>query len=79
MICPKCLEDFKNLGAHKRFCKVGGEIIIDEYLGESLSSIVANIREVLKAVKYELEIKTVEENGKEYKSLELNIRIPIRR
>ena len=78
MICPKCDEDFKNLGAHKRFCKVGDEIIIDEYLGQSLSSTIDDIRKVLKSLKHEIETRVIEENGT-YKSVELRIRIPIRR
>jgi hypothetical protein len=79
MICPNCGKDFKNLGAHKRFCGVKeANIIIDKFMGKSLSSTLDEIRGVLKPFRYTLEVKTTEQNG-DYEELELKIRIPIRR
>ena len=76
--CPDCGKEVKNLGAHKRFCKGEDGIIIDEYMGKSLSFLIESIRQVLRSVKYRLTTEVVDENG-EYESLELKIRIPIRR
>jgi hypothetical protein len=75
--CPDCGKQVKNLGAHKRFCKAKN-IEIDDYLGKSLSFTLESIRQVLKAVKYELTTTVVDTNG-DYSSLELKIRIPLRR
>ena len=78
MICPDCGKQFKNLGAHQRFCGKKVNIIIDKYMGKSLSSTLDEIRGVLKSFRYTLEIKTIEENG-DCSEVELKIRIPIRR
>ena len=78
VVCPDCGGEFKNLGAHKRFCKGSSELEIDDYMGKSLSFLIESIRQVLRSVKYRLTTEVVDENG-EYESLELKIRIPIRR
>ena len=78
MICPNCGKDFKNLGVHQRFCGKDVNIIIDKFMGKSLSSTLDEIRAVLKTFRYKLEVKTTEQNG-DYEEVELIIRIPIRR
>jgi hypothetical protein len=79
--CPNCGKEFDNLGVHLRFCgnkPKETNIIIDKYMGKSLSSTLDEIREVLKSFKYTLETTTTEQNG-DYDEVELKIRIPIRR
>lgn len=77
MICPNCGKDFKNLGVHERFCKKP-DLIIDDYLGKSLSFTLQSIRDVLKSFRYKLSTTVLDENG-EYDELEIKIRIPLRR
>jgi hypothetical protein len=76
--CIGCGGAFKNLGAHKRFCKTKPNIIIDNYMGKSLSSIVEDIENVLKSMPYTMDTNVSKGNGV-FKSIELIIRIPVRR
>jgi len=76
--CPDCGKEVKNLGAHKRFCK-GEGIIIDDYMGKSLSFVLESIRQLLRSFsKTVIDTRLVEEDG-QYQFLQLTIRIPIRR
>lgn len=77
--CPTCKKEFKNLGAHKRFCKPDEpEIIIDNYMGKSLSSTVEEIENVLKSFRHEIDIN-VSKVDMTFKQVELKIRILVRR
>lgn len=81
--CPDCGKEVKNLGAHRRWCKPTDEqiqIIVDNIAGESkhLSDIINDIRNLVRSMKYELKVGLLDENG-DYTTLELNLRIPIRR
>jgi len=78
VICPDCGGEFKNLGAHKRFCKGSSELEIDDYLGKSLSFVLESIRQTVKPYSHTIETKVTDENGK-YTMLDINIRIPLRR
>ena len=79
MNCPDCGKPVKNLGVHKRFCKAKQPVVLDDYIQEKpLSSLVAEIREILKAYRYQLEIKTVEV-GNKTESAEILARIQLRR
>ena len=79
MICPECGGEFKNLGAHKRFCSAKPQIKVDDYIKEKpLSSIIADIRDVLKSVQHEMTVKTVADNGVT-KLVEITARFQIRR
>jgi hypothetical protein len=82
--CPNCDKEFENLGVHLRFCGKQGavvdntNIIIDKYMGKSLSSTIGEIEDVLKTLTYDIDINVKKGNGN-FKSVELIIRIPIRR
>jgi hypothetical protein len=78
--CPNCGKEFENLGVHLRFCGKDKptNIIIDEYMGKSLSSTIAEIEAVLKPFTYDIDINVQKDTGN-FKNVELKIRIPIRR
>ena len=78
MICPDCGKDFKNLGAHKRFCEGAPALTVDDYMEKPLSSIISDIREVLKSYQYQITVKTIENNGKT-DNVELTVRFQARR
>lgn len=78
MKCPDCGGEFKNLGAHKRFCNQKGERIVDNYLMEKpLSSVISDIRDILKRYHEEIEVTTIEKDG--MTSVELTVRFQSRR
>jgi len=78
--CPDCGKEVKNLGAHQRWCKQRQkqQIIVDEYMGQSLSFTIESIRQVLKSVSYNMTTKLDDTNG-DFTELELTIRIPLKR
>jgi len=81
MICPDCGGEFKNLGAHKRFCKqpVSNLIQVDDYIKEKpLSSIISDIEDILKSVQHQLQVSVTSDNGKE-SEVELIVRFQTRR
>ena len=78
MICPDCQKEFKNLGAHQRFCK-GVGIVEDNYIPEKrLSTLVSDMRTLLVSYSHTLEVKTIEESGVTG-YVEITARFPIRR
>ena len=79
MICPDCGGIFKNIGAHKRFCKaVRPKLVVDDYMEKPLSSIISGIREVLKSHQYQITVTTTENNGVA-EDVELKVRFQLRR
>jgi len=75
MICPNCNKDFKNLGAHKRFCGKG--VIVDNHIKEQrLSDLITSLRLILSRHPHTLEVRTVEGTGG---FVEITARIPVRR
>ena len=85
MKCPGCGGDFKNLGVHQRFCKqqimLPGEVIevdVDDYIMEKpLSSVISDIRDILKRYHEEIQVTTVEKDGTTL--VELTVRFQSRR
>jgi hypothetical protein len=87
MICPECGGEFKNLGVHKRFCKPTvieevsriKNIKVDDYIEEKpLSSVIAEIRGILKSFQHEITVKTVFSGGVT-ESVEIRARFQPRR
>jgi len=92
MICPDCGLNFKNLGAHKRFCKKRimrpgellevnsfDDIIMDDYIKEKpLSSILSEIEGVLKSLHHQIQVNVTSENGSATE-VELKVRFQLRR
>jgi hypothetical protein len=64
MICSECGGEFKNLGAHKRFCKkTEVNIVVDDYMEKPLSSVIAEIRQILRAFQHNITVTTVFSGG----------------
>jgi len=67
MICVECGGEFKNLGVHKRWCKQKGkplvEVLVDDYMEKPLSSIVAEIKDILRSIQHEITVKTIFRGG----------------
>ncbi len=80
MKCEICGEEFKNLGSHK-FAKHGiaAAITVDEHLSDKqLSSLISEMRTILKPYVNELTVKTIEAGGS-VKEIEITARIQLRR
>lgn len=78
-ICPNCGKECKNLGSHLRFCQKGDKIKVDNYIPEQpLSSIISEIREILKRYQHQLQVKTTERDGRT-EEVEIIARFQIRR
>ena len=80
MICPDCGGEFKNLGAHQRFCSERRpELIVDDYIKEKpLSSILSEIEGVLKSLHHQVQVSVTSENGNAT-DVELKVRFQLRR
>ena len=78
-ICPNCGKECKNVGSHLRHCKYRNRLIVDEYIKEKpLSSIISEIKEILKQHQNQIEVKTIERNGTT-EEIEIVARIHLRR
>jgi len=80
MICPDCGGEFKNLGAHQRFCSERRpELIVDEYIKEKpLSSIISEVEGVLKSLNHQIRVTVNSDNGVAT-DVELTARFQLRR
>ena len=78
--CPLCgRTNIKNLGSHMRHCKKRMGVVVDDYLPEKpLSSIISDIKQILKQYQKQIEVKTIERNGTT-EEIEIIARIQIRR
>ena len=80
--CQYCGEIFKSPKVHERFCEkrpLGNGIIVDEYIQEKpLSSIISEIRQILRQHRSRMEIKTIEQNGT-VEEIEIIARMQLRR
>jgi len=80
--CQYCGKDCKNVGSHERWCKERIQkelVIVDEYLPEKpLSSIISEIKQVLKQYQKQIVVTTIERNGST-EEIEIIARIQLRR
>ena len=86
-VCPNCQKEFANLGSHMRFCKVRlinkeideyPDLVVDKIAEKPLSSMIAEIENILKAAQHSLEIIVTKQNGT-VSDVELKARFQIRR
>jgi hypothetical protein len=84
--CPYCGELKKNVGAHKRHCKKRQstneycvDVLVDDYIEEKpLSSIISEIKQILKQYQKQITVTTTERNGTT-EEIEIIARIQVRR
>jgi len=81
--CPHCGAFKKNLGSHMRHCTSGADgvfkIKVDDYLPEKpLSSVISDIKQVLRQYRAEIEVTTIERGGTT-EEIEILTRIQLRR
>jgi len=80
--CQYCGKECKNVGSHERWCKERTPkelVVVDDYLPEKpLSSIISEIKEILKQYQKQIEVRTIERNGTT-EEIEIIARIQLRR
>lgn len=89
MICEICGQEVKNLGVHKyhrhrETLKPGSvievenpsELVIDEITEKPLSTLLAEMKELMKKFRYEMDVRISEKGGRQ-SEVEVRVRIQL--
>ena len=77
--CDICGGMYHNVGAHKAQAhKESNRLVVDEYTEETLSSLLSEIKQLLRNYRSEIVVKTIELDGT-VETVEINAKIHINR